>query len=307
MSEYTCDLAIIGGGPAALTAAIYAARARLDTLLVSSAGLGGTVAIIDIIENYPGSPEGITGFELAEKMAAQARRFGARELLAAVDRVERLDDSYILRAGHDVVQARSVIVASGSSHRHLNVPGEDRFLGKGVSYCATCDGAFFRNREIVVVGGGDSAVKEALYLTRYASKVTIIHRRDELRAERIIQEQALTNEKICFKWNSSVTEIIGQRLVEAVKIKNTVTGEEELYPTRGVFVFVGMEPQSGMVRDLLSLDEHGNIRTDAALGCGLPGIWAAGDIRTGSPRQVATAVGDGCQCALAAIAYLQNK
>ncbi len=300
------DLAIIGGGPAGLTAAIYGARARLKTAIIADEGLGGTLARIDIVENYPGFPAGLSGAELAEKMASQALGFGAVHLSAAVETVTSIDGGYLLTAGDKQIQTKVLIIASGASHKKLAVPGEERFTGKGVSYCATCDGAFFKNKEIVVVGGGDAAVKEAIYLTRYASKVTIIHRRNELRAEKIIQEKAFSNEKIVFKWQSIVSEILGERLVNAVKIKNVQSGVIEDYPTRGVFIFIGLEPKSAPFKDLLSLDAAGNIITNASLATSRPGIWAVGDVRSGSPRQVASAVGDGSTAAMAAIEYLQK-
>ncbi len=308
MTDNIFDLAIIGGGPAGLTAAIYGARARLKTAIIADEGLSGTLSRIDIIENYPGFPGGITGAELAEKIAKQALDFGAVHIAAKVSALSQAESGgYILSTeSGEQVMAKSVIIATGARHKKLAVPGEEQFSGKGVSYCATCDGAFFKNKEIVVVGGGDSAVKEALYLTRYAAKVTIIHRRDALRAEKIIQEKAFSNEKIVFKWNSVVTEIVGDRLVKAVKIKNIKDETLEEYPTRGVFIFVGVEPNSTPFKEQIALDAGGNIVTGQDLSTSLKGIWAAGDVRSGSPRQVATAVGDGTLAAMAAIEYIEK-
>ncbi|CEP68005.1 Thioredoxin reductase [Moorella glycerini] len=298
------DLLIIGGGPAGLTAALYGARGGLDTVVLEMGAPGGQAGQTDRIENYPGFPEGINGMELAMKFAEQAQRFGARIEMTTVQRVELNGEIKKAFTGSGEFTARAVIIASGAHPRPLGVPGEEEFRGRGVSYCATCDGAFFRDKKVAVVGGGDSAVEEALFLTRFASQVTIIHRRDALRATKVLQERARDNPKISFHWNTVVTRIMGREKVSSLELKDVKSGATREEAFDGVFIFIGLEPNTGFLKGALTLDSQGYIVTRENLATSIPGVFAAGDVRAKDFRQVSTAVGDGAVAAMAAERYL---
>ncbi|GEA14358.1 MAG: thioredoxin reductase [Moorella sp. (in: firmicutes)] len=298
------DLLIIGGGPAGLTAALYGARGGLDTVVLEMGAPGGQAGLTDRIENYPGFPEGINGMELAMKFAEQARRFGARIEMTTVQGVELNGEIKKAFTGSGEFTARAVIIASGAHPRPLGVPGEEEFRGRGVSYCATCDGAFFRDKKVAVVGGGDSAVEEALFLTRFASQVTIIHRRDALRATKVLQERARDNPKISFCWNTVVTRIKGKEKVGSLELKDVNSGATREEAFDGVFIFIGLEPNTGFLKGTLTLDSQGYIVTRENLATSIPGVFAAGDVRAKDFRQVSTAVGDGAVAAMAAERYL---
>lgn len=300
------DLAIIGAGPAGLSAAIYGARARLSTVVIEKMYPGGQAAITDVIENYPGFTEGISGSELAEAMKKQAEKFGAEFLNGEVQKIERQGEKFVLHLKKETVEAKAVILAMGALARKLGVKGEKEFTGRGVSYCATCDGAFYMDRKVMVVGGGDTAIEDALFLTHFASKVIVVHRRNELRATKILQERAFNNEKIEFIWDSVVEEIKGADAVQEVVVKNVKTGEIKSVPVDGVFIAIGWDPNTAVVRDLVKLNEKGYIITDENMGTGVPGLFAAGDVREKSLRQVVTAVADGAIAAVSAEKYLEE-
>ncbi len=299
------DLIIVGGGPAGLTSAIYSARALIDTMVIEKMLPGGQPVLTSFIENYPGFPDGISGPEFAERLEAQARRFGAKIVTSQpVVEVSKVEDGFEVKTEGDSFWGKAVIIATGTSPRKLGVPGEDTFTGRGVSYCAVCDGAFYKDKVVAVVGGGDSAIVEAIYLTRFASKVYVIHRRNQLRAEKILQERAFSNPKISFIWDTVVQSIEGEKKVELLRLKNVKTGEiSEIY-TDGVFVYIGSIPNSSMVKGLVELDESGFIITDNLMRTNIPGIFAAGDVRNTTFRQLATAVGDGAIAANTAEKYL---
>ncbi len=301
------DLIIIGGGPAGLTSGIYAARARLNCLLLERQALGGQVLTTAWVENYPGFPEGIGGYELVAKMADQAEVFGLKILTREVIGLQENAEILQVLTPEEKLLCRSAIVATGADYAHLGVPGEDRLRGHGVSYCATCDGAFFKDLPVAVVGGGDTALAEALFLTRFASSVTLIHRRDRLRAAKILQERAKENEKIRFLWNSQVKEIAGTREVEGIKVEDKVVQKVTELPVKGIFIFVGSQPNTGMFQGTLSLDEMGFVTTDEELRTSCAGVYAAGDCRKKSFRQIATAVGEGALAVHSAIDYLENS
>ena len=298
----TTDVVIIGGGPAGLTAAIYAARSRLDTLMIEKMSPGGQVLVTDRVDNYPGFPEGITGFELVDRMAAQARRFGVSEMTAEVTGVEPAEDGLVsvsVSSGGPVL-ARGVIIATGASHRKLGVPGEEEYAGRGVSYCATCDGPFFRDQEVAVVGGGDSAVQEAIFLTKFASKVYLIHRRDQLRAVKILQEKAFSNPKIEFVWDSVVEEVLGDDSgVTGVRVANVRDGSTRVLAVTGLFVFIGMVPNTGFLKGVVEMDQRGFILADEWMRTSMTGVYAAGDCRAKPLLQIVTAVSDGATAAFA--------
>jgi thioredoxin reductase (NADPH) len=301
------DLIILGGGPAGYTAGLYAARSGLATLLVERGVPGGQAATTSHIENYPGFPDGIDGPELGERMKQQAVRFGLSALTAEVEAVRRDGESLVTRTSAGEHRSRALIVATGTQTAELGVPGERELRGRGVSYCATCDGAFFRDCSVVVVGGGDSAVDEALFLTRFVRDLVIVHRRDALRAARILQDRALANPKIRFQWNSVVTEIRGSMVVEAVVVRDVRTGAETVLPADGVFLYVGQRPNSGIVGAMVALDPQGFILTNEQMETNAPGVFAAGDVRAKGLRQVVTACGDGAVAAMRAVKYLEER
>jgi len=303
----TYDVVIIGGGPAGLTAGLYSSRARLRTLLIENALFGGQMTTTEMIDNYPGFPQGITGSELSSSMEEQAKRFGMEGVNQEITEVKLGGTSHSIRTPEAAYLCEALIICTGAEYRKLGVPGETEFRGKGVSYCATCDGAFFNNSKIVVVGGGDSALTEALFLTKFVKELTIIHRRDALRATKIYQEKALANPKIKFLWNSVVQEIKGGDTVRSVLVKNVKTGEVSPLDTEGVFLFVGLTPRTEFLKGLVDRDESGYILTDENCETSAHGVFAAGDCRKKLLRQVATAVGDGATAAFAAEKYLEGK
>ncbi len=300
------DAIIIGGGPAGYTAGIYLARAARNVLLIEGIP-GGQAGTTDIIENYPGFTDGISGAELMEKFKHQAARFGLKIKDGMVDSVRVEGSDKIVKIIDREYVAKALVIATGADANKLGVPGEEEFRGKGVSYCATCDGAFFKGVPIVVVGGGDSAVKEAVYLTQFGSKVYIVHRRDKLRAEKANQEMAFKNEKIEFVWDTIVEEIVGDKLgVTGIKVKNVKTEEEKVIDAEGVFIYVGVTPNTAFLGDIVEKDEQGYIITNENMETNVPGIYAAGDCRGKLLYQVATAVGDAATAAIAAEEYLER-
>jgi thioredoxin reductase (NADPH) len=301
------EVIIIGGGPAGLTAGLYTSRAGLNTLLIENALPGGQMTTTEMIENYPGFPEGISGEELSRLMEGQAKRFGLNMVNQEVLGVLLEGDQKIVRTHESKYSSEVLIIASGTEYRRLGVPGEETFVGKGVSFCATCDGAFFKDSRIVVVGGGDSALTEAIFLTKFAKEVTIIHRRDALRATKIYQDRALANPKIKFLWNSVVQEIKGDKSVQSIFVKNVKTGEVTEHETEGIFLFVGLSPRTQFLKDLVQTDKEGYILTNENCETSVGGIFAAGDCRKKLLRQIATAVGDGATAAFAAEKYLEEK
>lgn len=295
---------IIGSGPAGFAAAVYTARAQLDPLLIAGPALGGQVAISSEIGNYPGFPEDIPGAELAQLMQKQAERFNTRIEMDIVTHVDLSSQPFKVETYGGTYETQALIVASGASPRKLGVPGEAEFSGRGVSYCATCDGFFYMGKEIVMVGGGDAAVEEAIFLTRFASKVTVIHRRDQLRAEKLLQKQAFRNEKIEFLWDTVVTEVVGENFITGVKVRNVKTGEESLFPTQGAFVAIGYIPNTDFLGEQLELTDAGYVVADDDQRTSIEGVWAAGDVSDWTYRQIATSVGAGCKAALQAEHYI---
>jgi thioredoxin reductase (NADPH) len=295
---------IIGSGPAGYAAAVYAGRAQLEPLLIAGPALGGQVAISSEIGNYPGFPEDIAGAELAQLMQKQAERFDTRIEMDIVTSVDLSTRPFKVATYGGEYETQALIVASGASPRKLGVPGEEELSGRGVSYCATCDGFFYMGKEIVMVGGGDAAIEEAMFLTRYASKVTVIHRRDQLRAERLLQEQAFRNEKIEFLWDTVVTEVAGEASVTGIQVRNVKTGEEHLFPTQGVFIAIGYLPNTDFLDGQLEQNELGYVVADDDQRTSAEGVWAAGDVCDWTYRQIATSVGAGCKAALQAGHYI---
>lgn len=300
------DVIILGAGPAGMTSAIYTSRSLLSTLVIEKIGSGGQAAVTDLIENYPGFPDGINGFELSQKMDEQAKKFGARFESDVVTGLKKNDDGTLnIRTESRSYDAKSVIIATGASSRKLGVPGEDKYIGRGISFCATCDAAFYRDKTVAVVGGGDSAVEEGIYLTRFAKKVYIIHRRDELRACKIAQNRALSNAKIEFVWNTVVSEVNGDEKIRSVKLKNVKTNEYSELGIDGLFLYVGLIPNTQMFEGLKK-DEQGYILTDENLLTNIPGVFSAGDCRKSPVKQVATAVGEGTIAATSVEKYVEN-
>ncbi len=295
---------IIGSGPAGLAAAIYTGRARLDPLLIAGPSMGGQVALSADIGNYPGFPEDISGAELAQRMQEQAERFGARLEVDIVTGVDLSDSPFKVITYSGELQAQALIISSGASARKLKVPGEQEFSGRGVSYCATCDGFFYMDKKIVVVGGGDAAMEEATFLTRYARQVTVVHRRDQLRASKVMQERAFRNEKVDFVWDSIVTEVVGDGSVTGVQLRNVKTGEELLLPTNGLFVAIGHVPNTKFLEGQLVLDDNGYIVADDGGQTSVEGVWAAGDVCDWKYRQIATSVGAGVKAAMEVEHYI---
>jgi thioredoxin reductase (NADPH) len=309
MPTWDYDLIIIGGGPAGLTAGIYAGRARLKTLLLEKLIHGGQMMTTDLVENYPGFPEGITGFELSDRMRKQAERFGLEIRSQEVLELKPGKPMHTVVLPDSQLTAGAVIIATGARYRRLGVPGEDKLIGRGVSFCATCDGAFFKDEEIVMVGGGDNALTEILFLERFAKKIHLIHRRDQLRGAKYLQERVFKLEKLDkveIHWNSEVVEFLGPDNLKAAKIKQVKTLEETVLPVTGAFIAIGMLPNSGWLNDLLPLDEWGFLFTDVIMATEIPGIFAAGDVRAKLWRQISTAVGDGSVAAIAAENYLEE-
>lgn len=299
---------IIGSGPAGLTAALYAARANLNPLVIAGDLLGGQIALTSEVENYPGFPEGLTGPELVELMKAQAERFGARiEFDLVVDLDFSKGSPFYVKTQSAEYEAEAVIATVGASPRKLQVPGESEFVGRGVSYCGTCDGFFFRDKEVVVVGGGDSALEEGIFLTKFANKVTVIHRRDELRAGATLQKRAFANEKVDFIWDTVVEEIQGNGSVQNVKLNNRKTGEQSDFKTDGVFIFIGHDPNNSLFSGQLEMDDEGYVITNAQMQTSVEGVFAAGEIQDKLYRQVSTSVGQGAAAAIMCERWLAER
>jgi thioredoxin reductase (NADPH) len=298
------NLIIVGSGPAGFTAGIYAGRAQLSPLLITGRALGGQPSVTSGVENYPGFPEGITGQELTRLMQSHAERFGTRLEMDEVTGADFSVHPFRVRTYAQEYEAKAVIVATGASPRKLGVPGEEEFTGLGVSYCATCDGFFYQNRTVIVVGGGDSAVEEAMFLTRYADKVYLVHRRNHLRAEKVVQERAFRNEKIEWLWDSVVVEILGEQGMAQARIKNVETGEESFLQAEGIFIYIGNVPNTQFLDGQVELNEHGYIVTDRRCHTSVPGVFAAGDVQEWVLQQIATAVGSGAMAAMEADKFI---
>ncbi|MDX1390207.1 MAG: thioredoxin-disulfide reductase [Acidobacteriota bacterium] len=293
------DVVIIGSGPAGLTAAIYAARARLDPVVIEGLGAGGQLMTTTDVENYPGFPEGIMGPDMMEMFRKQAERFGTRFIPGDATRVELRQRPFTVETQEGELKSRAVIIATGASPRKLGIQGEDEYAGKGVSYCATCDGFFFREKPIVVVGGGDSAAEEGIFLTKFASTVTIVHRREELRASKIMAERALANDKIEFAWNTVVDEVLGDgQKVTAARLENVKTGEKREIPCAGFFVAIGHTPNTALFKGQLPMDEQGYLKIENGSRTIIPGVFTSGDVDDHVYRQAVTAAGEGCKAAI---------
>ena len=305
--EKVYDLIIIGSGPAGFSAALYAGRAHLDTLVITGNEIGGQVATTWEVDNYPAFPEGITGPELVERMQKHAERFGARVEMDYITAVDLSQRPFTLTGYNGQYSSRAVIISTGASPRKLGVPGEKEFTGRGVSYCATCDGWFFQDKEVIVIGGGDSALEEGLFLTKYASKVTVVHRRDELRAGPTMQKRAQENEKIHFIWDSVVEEVLGDTAVKAVKLRNVKTEQISELTTDGVFVFIGHIPNTQLFADQLEMDEHNYLKTDKRMRTSIDGVWVGGEAGDPHFRQVITSAGMGAAAAIEAQRWLDAR
>ena len=303
MNSY--DLIIIGGGPAGLTAGLYASRAKLKTLLIEKKAAGGQIATTEHIENYPGFAQG-SGQELVKIMEEQSARFGTEFLAAGATAVDFSAQEKIITTGKGEFRAPAVIIATGCSARRLEVPGEKELIGRGVSFCATCDGAFYEDLPVMVVGGGDAAVEEALYLTRFVEKVYLVHRRDALRATKIVQDRVFNNPKIEVVWNSVVEELQGDELLERVVVRNVKDGRKTEIAVNGIFIYIGFLPNTGFLAGQIRLNESGYVVTDDRMETSVPGVFAAGDCREKLLRQVVTATGDGATAAFAVEKYLEN-
>lgn len=301
------ELIILGGGPAGLTAGMYAARARIPLVIVEKGQTGGQMAATATVDNYPGFPDPLFGLDLAQRMEQQARKFGAEIVQGDVALVSAVDQQFrVVMDSGDTYESSALILATGASPVRLGIPGELELGGRGVSYCAVCDGPFFNGLEVAVIGGGDSAVEEAVYLARFASRVHIIHRRDSLRACKEIQEKAFAESKITLHWNSIPVEVLGNKEVTALRIRSTTDASEQDLPVGGVFFYVGLRPNSETFGDLVDTDKGGFIITDQEMRCSIPGVFAAGDVRSKALRQISTAVGDGATAAYSAQHYLEN-
>ncbi len=305
--EFDCDVVIIGGGCAGLTAAIYASRSRLKTILLDKLEPGGQLATTHEVENYPGFPDVVMGPELMERFLQQAKRFDTEVRNAQVAGISADDPAArVVHTDQGDIRCKAVIVCSGADPKTLGVPGEERLRGRGVSYCATCDAPFFRDKDVAVVGGGNTAVDEGNFLTKFARLVHLVHRRDQLRAEKIIQERALANPKMRFVWNSVVTEVVGQETVEGVRIRNVQTGQDSDLAVQGCFVLIGTKPNTEFLRGLCELDDLGFAKVNARKETSVPGIFAAGDCEDSVWRQAVTAAGFGCSAAIAAKHYIDR-
>lgn len=300
------EIIILGSGPAGLTAAIYTARAELKPLVIAGRQAGGQLMLTSEVENYPGFPEGIMGPELMQRMREQAERFGAEFVDEDASKVDFTGQSRIVETEGERFSGRAVILATGASARWLGLPSEARLMGRGVSACAVCDGFFFRGKDVAVVGGGDTAMEEALFLTKFANRVEVIHRRHELRASRIMQDRALNNPKISFIWDSAVTDVLGTDTVDGVTVKNLKTGSESRVPVQGLFIAIGYTPNTEIFKGQIELNEKGYIIRREHSRTNVPGVFVAGDVEDFRYRQAVTAAGDGCRAALDAEAYLEG-
>jgi thioredoxin reductase (NADPH) len=299
------EVVIIGAGPAGLAAGLYAARAKRSTLLIEKNVTGGQIALTATIENYPGIEE-INGFDLGQAMQQQAEKYGMETVYTGVNSIEPLEGMHLLHTEEGDFLAKTVIITAGADYNRLSVPGEDRLTGYGVSYCATCDAAFFKDMNVAVVGGGDAAMDEGLFVSRYASNVKVIHRRDQLRASAVLQERAFANDKMDFVWNTVVESIDGAEAVESLHLRNVATGEESDLPVSAVFIFIGQTPNSSFLDGLVKMDAGNHIIVNEWMETNVPGIYAAGDIRNNSARQVVTSAGDGATAAIRADHYISS-
>ncbi len=300
------DIIIIGGGPAGLTAGLYNARARMNVLLLEKFAPGGQVLNTDWVENYPGFPDGVSGFELMDRMKGQAEKFGLEIRSEEVVGLEFHEGKKLVATSKETLETRAVILACGASWKRLGIEGESNFIGRGVSFCATCDGPFYRDQEVAVIGGGDTAVEESLFLTRFAAKIFHIHRRAELRAVKILQERAMAEDKIQFIWDTVPERILGKDGVEGIELRNVKTGEISQKAVQGVFIFIGTIPNSELVQGLLNLDDAGFVITNDRMETSVSGVFAVGDMRSKGFRQIATAVGEGACAAHGAEKYLES-
>jgi thioredoxin reductase (NADPH) len=305
-NEIPVKILILGSGPTGLSAALYAARADLDPIVLTGMELGGQVSLTHIVENYPGFPEGVGGPELVDLFQKQAERFGAKVEFDTATEVDLSQRPFRVKTYNTTYLADTLIIATGATPRHLNIPGEGELTGRGVSYCATCDGWFFKEKDVVVVGGGDSALEEGLFLTRYANSVTIVHRRDELRAGPVLENRAQANDKVKFVWNSILTEIEGNDAVKSVRMKDVISQEESEHPTDGVFIFIGHIPNTQIFIGQLEMDELGYIKVDHLMRTSVPGVFAAGEAADPHFRQVITSAGMGAAAAIQANHYLDD-
>ncbi|MFC1559858.1 thioredoxin-disulfide reductase [Candidatus Margulisiibacteriota bacterium] len=301
------SLIIIGGGPAGLTAGIYAKRAKIDTLLIEKAILGGLITSTELVENYPGFPQGISGMDLGRNFEDQAKKYGLDIIYGKVVKIEVKGKIKEVHTEEHSYSSKAVIIASGSEPQKLGVPGEKALTGKGISYCATCDGPFYKDKNVAVVGGGNAALEEAIFLTRFAKLVTIIHRRDDLRADKVLQEKAAANPKIFLKLSTIVEEIVGDKKVQSIKVKDVKTNKTSSMDIDGVFLYVGLKPNTDFLKGLVDLDKNGNIITDDKLATNIEGIFAAGDVRKKHLRQVVTSTADGAIAAHGAKEYLESE
>ncbi len=300
-------MVILGSGPAGLSAALYAARANLEPVVLTGMELGGQVSLTNTIENYPGFPQGVGGQELVDLFQKQAERFGAQVEYDTATEVNLSERPFVIKTYNGEYRADTLVIATGAQATHLDVPGEKELTGRGVSYCATCDGWFFKDKDVVVVGGGDSALEESLFLTRYAKSITIIHRRDVLRAGVILQQRAFNHPKIKFIWDTAITAILGEESVKKVQIKNLKTNEQSELPVDGVFIFIGHIPSTQVFAEWLDLDEHGYIKTDHLRSTNVPGVFVAGEAGDPDFRQVVTSAGMGAAAAMQAIRFLEKN
>ena len=306
MARKEYEIVIIGGGPAGLAAGLYAARARRKTVLLEKGVIGGQISLTEIVENYPGVPS-INGFDLAQAMLKQAESYGMETQIVETTALERDGKMWLVRTAQDEYLARAVIVTVGADYNKLGVPGEERLTGRGVSYCATCDAAFFKGQHVAVVGGGDAAMDEGLFTTRHVDKISVIHRRDRLRASAILQERAFANPKMEFVWNTVVTEILGEEAVTGVRLRNRETGEDSSLDVAAVFIFIGQHPNTDVLGGLVPIDEGGHAVVNEWMETELPGLYVAGDARRNSARQVVSSAGDGATAAIAAEHYISSN